>query len=203
MSVTSYEILRRPLNGHDALGILVADTGNADTAFVDATAHEPGVRYTYRVKALRGDVKIGESNHASVDIPESKTQKDDPKGGSGEDGVYTWRDGDRIMTVRLEPGDGARKSPPVSGGKSVRTVERSGDAGPIFRSESGGGLMTLPGGVLLVLDPSWTGSDADAFFSRNGIKRSRVTELTFTKNAYFVETAPGLPSLQLANSLAE
>ena len=108
------------------------------------------------------------------------------------------------MTVRLEPSGAAQKSPPVSDGKSDRNIERSGsDAGPAFRSESGGGLMTLPGGVLLVLDPSWTGSDADAFFSRNGIKRSRVMELTFTKNAYFVETAPGLPSLRLANLLAE
>ena len=203
-SVTGYEILRRPLNGEDAPGILVADTGNADTTFVDATANEPGVRYTYRVKALRGDVKSRESNHAYVDTPESKTQKDDPKGGSGEDGVYTWRDGDRIMTVRLDPSGGAEKSPPVGDGKGVRTVDRSeGDTEPVFRSESGGGSMTLPGGVLLVLDPSWTGSDANAFFSRNGIKRSRVTELTFTKNAYFVETAPGFPSLQLANSLAE
>ena len=203
-AVTGYEVLRRPLNGEDTLSTLVADTGNADTSFVDATANEPGVRYTYRVKALRGGVKSRESNHAYVDTPESTPQPADPKGGSGEDGVYTWRDGDRIMTVRLEPSEDAQKSPPVSGGKSVRTVDRSGgDAGPVFRSESGGGSMTLPGGVLLVLDPSWTGSDADAFFSRNGIKRSRVTELTFTKNAYFVETAPGLPSLRLANSLAE
>ena len=201
-SVTGYEVLRRPLNGKNALGILVADTGNADTTFVDATTDEPGVRYTYRVKALRGDVKSHESNHAYVDTPDSTTQKDNPRDGSGEDGVYTWRDGDRIMTVRLEPGESAEKSPPVGDGKGVRTVDRS-DAGPVFRSESGGGLMTLPGGVLLVLDPSWTGSDANAFFSRNAIKRSRVTELTFTKNAYFVETAPGLPSLQLANSLAE
>ena len=203
-SVTGYEVLRRPLNGKDTLGILVADTGNTDTAFIDETANEPGVRYTYRVKALRGDVESLESNQAHVDIPESTTQKDDPRGGSSEDGVYTWRDGDRIMTVRLEPSGAAQESPPVNGGKSVRTVDRSdGDAGPVFRSESGGGSMTLPGGVLLVLDPSWTGSDADAFFSRNGIKRSRVTELAFTKNAYLVETAPGLPSLQLANSLAE
>ena len=203
-SVTGYEVLRRPLNDKDTLGILVADTGNTDTAFIDATANEPGVRYIYRVKALRGDVESLESNQAYVDIPESTTKKDDPRGGSGEDGVYSWRDGDRIMTVRLEPSESAEESPPLSGGKSVRTVDRSdSDTGPAFRSESGGGSMTLPGGVLLVLDPSWTRSDADAFFSRNGIKRSRVTELTFTENAYLVETAPGLPSLQLANSLAE
>ena len=203
-SVTGYEVLRLPLNDKDTLGILVADTGDTDTAFIDETANEPGVRYTYRVKALRGDVESLESNQAHVDIPESKSSKDDPRGGSSEDGVYTWLDGDRIMTVRLEPSGDAQESPPVSGGKSVRTVDRSdSDTGPVFRSESGGGLMTLPGGVVLVLDPSWTGSDADAFFSRNRFKRSRVTELTFTENAYLVETAPGLPSLQLANSLAE
>ena len=62
--------------------------------------------------------------------------------------------------------------------------------------------MTLPGGVLLVLDPSWTGSEVKRFFSGNGIKASRVTELGFAENAYFVETEPGFPSLQLANTLA-
>ena len=166
-----------------------------------------GKEYAVRVIATNS-VGDGSPSTEATDTPRPaptpEGQPANPRGGSGEDGVYTWRDGDRIMTVRLEPGEGAQKSPTVSGGKSVRTLVRSGDdAGPVFRSESGGGLMTLPGGVLLVLDPSWTGSDADAFFSRNGIKRSRVTELTFTKNAYLVETAPGFPSLQLANSLAE
>ena len=32
-SITGYEVLRCPLNGKDALGILVADSGNADTTF--------------------------------------------------------------------------------------------------------------------------------------------------------------------------
>ena len=81
-SVTGYEILRRPLNGKDTLGILVADTSNINTAFTDQTAHEPGVRFTYRVKALRGDVKSLESNHAYVDIPESTTQSAGSRGGS-------------------------------------------------------------------------------------------------------------------------
>ena len=32
-SITGYEVLRCPLNGKDALGILIADSGNADTTF--------------------------------------------------------------------------------------------------------------------------------------------------------------------------
>ena len=43
----------------------------------------------------------------------------------------------------------------------------------------------------------------DAFFSKNKIKRNRVSPLGFLDNAFFVETEPGFPSLDLANDLAE
>ena len=73
-SVTGYEVLRRrPKEGEGALQTLVADTGSADTAYVDATANEPGVRYTYRVKALRGGDVSRESNFAFIDLPEDYT----------------------------------------------------------------------------------------------------------------------------------
>ena len=52
-SVTGYVILRRDKDVHDK-GIfetLVADTGTADTSYVDATA-QPERRYVYRVKAI-------------------------------------------------------------------------------------------------------------------------------------------------------
>ena len=110
--------------------------------------------------------------------------------GYGEDRVYTWWDGDRAMRVRLEPDE----DPQRYGGSE-------GD--PVFRSESGGGLMTLPGGVLLALDPSWSSSKVDAFFSKNKIKRNRVSPLGFLDNAFFVETEPGFLSLRLANDLAD
>ena len=103
------------------------------------------------------------------------------------------------MTVRLEPSGAGQKSPSVPP-SATGGAQRHRTRLPLGGGE---GLITLLGGVLLVLDPSLTGSDTDAFFSRNGIKQSRVTELTFTKNAYLVETAPGLPSLRLANLLAE
>ena len=73
-SVTGYEILRRrPKEGENALQTLVADTGNAAT-----TADEPGVRYTYRVKALRGSDLSRESNFAFIDLPEDYTPEPEP-----------------------------------------------------------------------------------------------------------------------------
>ena len=72
---------------------------------------------------------------------------------------------------------------------------------PVFRSESGA-LMTLPGGVLLVLSSEWSQAKTNAFFSNNGIKMDRVSELDFAVNGFFVETGPGFPSLDLANALA-
>ena len=70
-SVTGYEVLRRrPQQGENSLSTLVADTGSTATTYVDATANEPGVRYVYRVKALRGNEKSSRSNVARVDLPE-------------------------------------------------------------------------------------------------------------------------------------
>ena len=92
---------------------------------------------------------------------------------------YTWYDGDRIRKVWLES-DGAE---------------------PVFRTESGA-LMTLPGGVVLVLDASWDEATVEGFFARHGIVRSSVTEQSFGANAFLVDTEPGLPSLELANTLA-
>ena len=53
-SVTGYEILRRrPMEGESALVTLVSDTESTATTYTDASANEAGVRYVYRVKALR------------------------------------------------------------------------------------------------------------------------------------------------------
>ena len=77
----------------------------------------------------------------------------------------------------------------------------SGDQ-PVFRSESGGELMTLPGGIVLALDPEWDQAAVEKFFLRNGIALERASELDFLDNGFFVETEPGFPSLELANTLA-
>ena len=203
-SVTGYEVLRA--KGRGGQTTLEADTGSAGTAYTDRTATEAGQTYAYQIKALRGQEKSRGVQPGRGGNPRGKGRSGERRARSegrppSEDGIYTWQDGERTMRVRLEPGT----STPRSGGgdaKGVRGLDPGGDSEPVFRSEPDGGLMTLPGGVLLVLDPSWSDSDADRFFSSNGIRAGRVTELNFAENAYFVETEPGFSSLQLANSLA-
>ena len=140
------------------------------------------------------------------------------KGGPGATGPvqgdpYTWQDGDRTMTVQLqadlvvEKGAGGLPRDVVPANEDGTNVVRSADGQstsdtlPVFRSESGA-LMTLPGGVLLVLSAEWSEAETNAFFSNNGIKMDRVSELDYVANGFFVETEPGFPSLDLANTLA-
>ena len=162
--------------------------------------------------------------HRVVGVPApSKVSELDVAGNSArrphaQDHPYTWRDGDRTMTVLLQPDltvaqNGnveTRDDIAVKTGRddtALRTARA--DVGgkaipsdlPVFRSQSGT-LMTLPGGVLLALDKAWGKAETAAFFERNGIKSARVSELAYIANGFFVETEPGFPSLNLANALA-
>ena len=136
--------------------------------------------------------------------------------------VYTYQDGKKARRVILQPRpvvretiadtaeDGAVKRGRAEDGGVKRSevdsgvhkqAELAGDGQLVFRSESGGELMTLPGGVLLALDPQWDRDAVESFFSRNGIALERASELDFLDNGFFVETEPGFPSLELANAL--
>jgi hypothetical protein len=56
--------------------------------------------------------------------------------------------------------------------------------------------------VLLLLDPDWSESRVNQFFADNGIALGDVSALGWIGNGYLIETAPGFPSLTLANALA-
>ncbi len=133
--------------------------------------------------------------------------------------TYSWQDGDRTLTVILQDDltvgpDGKIRASRGAGAdpRSNAQVSRAGDrlavgvgttAGlPVFRSNSGS-LMTLPGGVMLALDETWSPAEVSAFFRRNSIALSRVSQLDYIPNGYFVATEPGFSSLNLANTLAE
>ena len=121
--------------------------------------------------------------------------------------VYTWQDGERTRRVILQSELTVRATDEVTsqdrvvarGGASA--VVEGGGGQPVFRSESGE-LMALPGGVLLALDPDWSEGQVGAFLNRNAIPRSRVSDLGWLPNGYFIETPPGFPSLHMANALA-
>ena len=66
-AVMGYEVLRH--QGGGELTTLVADTGNAATAYTDATAGGASERYAYRVRAIRGEERSADSNEARVQLP--------------------------------------------------------------------------------------------------------------------------------------
>ncbi len=138
--------------------------------------------------------------------PALKQRSPQARSDSGQGPVYTYEDGDRTVRVRLQSdlevsGD---SSVARGSGEHIVTKDSSGRSTgqPVFRSESSGTLMTLPGGVLLVLDAEWSTAETNAFFARNRIKLSRVSDLDVAANSFLVETAPGFASLNLANTLA-
>ena len=132
---------------------------------------------------------------------------------SAQGEVYTWQDGDRTMRAVLQEDLSVQDQSAVTSDDEVvagmgknsivrKRYKESVNAGPVFKSESGGGLMTLPGGVMLALDPEWDQAAVDKFFAGNDIPADQITPLEWLDNGFFVETEPGFPSLDLANSLA-
>ncbi len=136
-----------------------------------------------------------------------------PVVGPGQGTIYTWEDGDATRRVVLQDGLVVQETAAntkddvvvVAGARDSIVQRQSGhdeDDLPVFRSESGGELMTLPGGVLLALDPEWDQARVYSFFSENGISKDDASELSFIENGFFIETGPGFPSLELSNDLA-
>ena len=127
---------------------------------------------------------------------------------------YTWHDGDRVESVYLETtlvvqpstentdDDIVARDDGEASIVQAQPRHEEADTDPVFRSQAGD-LMTLPGGVLLALNAEWDQARVNRFFSDHGIDTSRVQERDFAINAFFVETEPGFPSLNLANELAE
>ena len=181
--------IRQATTGNDPLTYTISDLKN-------------GTEYTVRVIATNGAGDGAPSAEATATPrppPTPEGQSAGSKGGSGEDGVYTWRDGDRIIPVRIETKRAVQ-------GRTGRRSDVEGEDD--YRTESivsvsvGGDTMSLPGGVLVVLNPAWSQSRTDAFFSKNGIAPGSVSRLESMNNTFVVDTAPGLPSLRLANALA-
>ena len=143
----------------------------------------------------------------------TKDSKESGATGASAGQEYTWQDGDRVERITLESGLVVQPSSQNTANDIVARndgessiVQRqarhaTSDTQPVFRS-SGGQLMTLPGGVLLVLDDAWDQARVNRFFSENGISTSAVERQDWAINGFFIQTKPGMPSLNLANQLA-
>ena len=131
---------------------------------------------------------------------------------SAQGAEYTWQDGRHTRRAHVQidlvaQAEEETRSDDIvvrGGGEEhvVRRQPRHDEAAlPVFRTESGE-ILTLPGGVLLALDASWDQARVDQFFLENGITGDRIARQQFAVHAFLVETEPGFPSLELANTLA-
>ena len=161
---------------------------------------------------------LGEVGSAGVDQEPDPVERSVQQARSKEEGdapgtVYTWEDGDRTLQAVLQSDLVVQENAAITPEDEVvqrgakdsivrKQVKHGSDVQPVFRSGSGGGLMTLPGGVVLVLDPGWDQDAVESFFSWNGLSLEPASELDFLENAFLVETDPGFPSMELANALA-
>ena len=101
--VTGYRVLRRrPEEGEPVLRVVVADIGGTARAWTD-TGVEEGVRYTYRVMAVRGRELSGVSNARSlrgVAMPDSGPEGPAPLTAAFE-GLPEAHDGERAFRFRV------------------------------------------------------------------------------------------------------
>lgn len=191
-----------------AVALPAATGGSAVDAVPDARSGAGGPTSDEPQRAETAD-----EPPAAADGSGSLDPEDAPVGAEPGDGrgvPFTYWDGDDQITVflQVDPPEAAAQSQhdAPDGGKTPSGL--AAGAGPA--SEAGGGLvfvseagieMQLPGGIVLLLDPGWSAAQVEGFFAEHGIARSSVSDLGWTDNGYFVDAAPGLPSLMLANSL--
>ena len=171
---------------------------------------EPGPRPTAKPSQAVEAKNGGSDSSSQVQAAASQADTRGPTAESNvasQGTVCTWHDGDREMRAVLRNDvavEDGTKSDDSSTVKSAQGDDKGGDDAtvlPVFRPESGGGKMTLPGGVVLLLDETWDQAAVDKFLSGNNINADRLTEIEFLDNAYLVKTDAGFPSLEMANSL--
>ena len=194
-------------------GSLFATEPSPEPSTAESTAEDPPLRdvvFPDPPEKLQTSFEFQPTGTA-VQRSSTTTRAEPTTSNQGE--VYSWEDGDRTLGVVLQPDLTVQENSSIDpddivvakGVKDsiVQTQDQHDqDSLPVFRAKSGGGLMTLPGGVLLALDPEWDETAVEAFFARNNISTNLVSELDFIENGFFVETEPGFPSLELANALA-
>ncbi len=152
------------------------------------------------------EVEFVDDTRTNANTKTAPTTTADTTETSEEGQVYVWYDGDRTRRVRLQSDLTVQSG---SDGQGEEIVARSavtgtaarGQALPVFRSESSGNLMTLPGGVLVVFDSDLDDAQISKFLTAQGISKDRVSPMLL-HNAFEIETEPGLAALELANRLA-
>ena len=124
-AVTGYEILRAEGDGERT--ILVADTGNTATTYIDATATQASATYAYRVRAIRDEERSQDSNEARVQLPPGAPQ-----------GVLSTAAHDSVILIWNDPQDSA-----ITGYRILRRGPAADDPGEfVVLTENTGSATT-------------------------------------------------------------
>ena len=182
--------------------VQTSDPAAAASGGSDRAAAKPSEPERAVADGLAASAPVAEPGSTETGIPSGPQGGTAPSASDRQQGqVFTWHDGDREMRVWLQ------QDLTVNAAGEVVALEASIDASgapgaqAVFASESGG-FMTLPGGVLVVFETELSASEVEAFFAGVGVSMSKVSESDSLPNGWFVETAPGLESLNLANTIA-
>ena len=138
-----------------------------------------------------------------------------------EDGKkYIWQDGEYTISLweaenlvmeRTDADEQSEQSSAIAPedviavNDNLRVVKKQSwhqlgdDVFPVLVTANGE-WKALPGGVLVVLDPEMRQANIDAFFAK--MELTQISKMDFTKNAYLIETEPGIIVLELSNKLA-
>ena len=85
---------------------------------------------------------------------------------------------------------------------STKSVNNNNNLSPVFRAQpNNGALQALPGGVVVILNPTLEASTVEEWLDENDLTIEK--NLTLSKYAFLIQTAPGIESLELANQLIE
>ena len=105
-TVDGYEILRRrPLQGETVIMTLVDNTGSSDTTYTDTSATEPGVRYAYRIKSIRGGDRSEMSDFVRVDYPTTPLPTSTPMFNTAVSCEISTGDNHNILSCALSADD--------------------------------------------------------------------------------------------------
>lgn len=125
----------------------------------------------------------------------------------------SYREGERVVPVYLDSdtvgqieGQAVRFVPVPSAEakaslqKGTMPASLQGQYVPVFRNaENGGSRFASAGGVIVYLPSGWTQSQVQAWVTTQGLQLQQVFDPT--RNGLLVQSAPGFPSLELANRL--
>ena len=126
---------------------------------------------------------------------------------------FTYREGERVVPIYLDTdtvgqveGQAVRFVPVPSAeakaalAKGTMPASLQGQYVPVFRNAANGGQrFASAGGVIVYLPSSWTQPQVQTWVAAQGLQLQQVFDAT--RNGLLVQSAAGLPSLDLANRL--